>query len=981
MKVERRESVRAIPITPGLESAIHRAGAVLIDRDVWAGTNRAPLADAAFLDSLEHRLRWEPKRAGSLERDEELDWRSPQLEGPRLRWHRKGLPEARLWKAKSRFGYTQWAWSAAGCTPADSDFVVLSHDEAWRAVFAAAKMGGASVQGTAEARPDGSVLLLPIPVPTPEYRYAGLVARQTVREANLLGWAVDASSAATLCAWLSERLGISWEDQGGERSARPEFETLAPTDASAPTSSAPAGAHSLDERIAELRTVGPLLRSVGVYTYRDLLRTPPDSFRKLGGVGAKKRKLLDELFAEARRREDSHATVSQAAMELSSSKNQARFNYDGSTPGLVLGRLSKRICNVIDDHQLTTILALKDWHRTVDLLRVRNYGRGTHTKLGNLLERLEREGHEVLVFGGPTPLSITELGQRYLDHPEVMDRELLELRFVRGWTLERIGQHRGITRERVRQIAETDISDARPSWGPIARALLEPASLLLEGRGGILLTRALRVALGTPPDWAIDLACLLAGIDLFVDVIAGITTSLPREEFHLIRRDLRRVVGEEETLTPRIIQKALSDTGILVPVAELPEFSEILLYIRIDRDLAYPDRRSVQQLYIKALRDAGEAISAEEVARRVNAMDPSVEATPRNAVAHFSRVHTVYNYAVNQWIHVDHLPITGEELDALAQLCLPEIQAADGTAVSARLLLQRLVAKGEASPLLTPHVLRDALIHTGKVRGWRAGSEVAWLGADVKRTPIRAWLLQTAADLEQPFHVKELVHAVAASSGALPSSIEVAFHAITSEFISLGEGAYVSIKQAWPDESRFKTAVALVEKAVAEGGLRSADGPFVQVQGLEAEMSRFGPGMVWGLANFRPEVIRTRESGRFMWPASLGLGLWDAIARGFLDNLQVFRPQDLRDYLFKLGLRSEHVVYNLLKEGLVECFVQRVGMRWYIDARLPSERQIALLDAVEEIRQMALWSQDFVRESPLRAELNELRRRHGAFQI
>jgi hypothetical protein len=56
-------------------------------------------------------------------------------------------------------------------------------------------------------------------------------------------------------------------------------------------------------------------------------------------------------------------------------------------------------------------------------------------------------------------------------------------------------------------------------------------------------------------------------------------------------------------------------------------------------------------------------------------------------------------------------------------------------------------------------------------------------------------------------------------------------------------------------------------------------------------------------------------------------------------------------------------------------------MGWYLDGRASFERQVDLLDALPEVREMALGSQDFVRESPLREALNEVRFRRGSFRV
>jgi hypothetical protein len=734
---------------------------------------------------------------------------------------------------------------------------------------------------------------------------------------------------------------------------------------------------SLDERIADLKTIGPLLRSLGAFTYRDLLSISLDSLRGRSGVGSGKLKRIEDLMQEARRRAESPDTPSDKPFGDIAAQPSPRFDYDSSNPLVVLGRLPARIRSIIQEHDLRTIKTLKEWYRRVDLGGLMNFGRKSHTTLGKALEQLETSGHESMVFGGPTPCTVAGFAQRYLDHPETTDRELLELRLIQGWTLERIGQTREVTRERIRQIFETDIADARPSWGPSAEALMEPAVLLLEKGGGIALSSRLTDALGTPPVWAIELTRLLAGIDLSFNIIDGISTSLPGEEFHAIRQEVRRILADVQPLSASVVREVIANVGFTIPAEDLPEVADRMFGIGIDGEDAFPGRRSVQHLYLKALREAGGPVSAEEVARRVNALDPSISATKRNAVAHFSRVDEAYNHSTNRWIHADHIPLSREALAALAERCLPMIEKAGGKSVSMRLLLDKLVADGEAERGLTPNILRDALIHTGKVRGWCAGSDVSWREGTIHRKTIEVWLREMADQLDQPFCASELIQAVAQASGHLPSSITVAFHRPTSALVALGHGEYVSRNIVWPTEEGFRAALDKVAAAVSTLGLRSVEGPGLEIPGLEQEVARFGQDIIWGLAHLQPDIIGTRERGRLMWPADLGKNFWEVISKQFLGNHPLFKPQTLRNFLFKRGLRSEHVVYVLIKEGLEAGHIERVGLRWHIDSRTSSERRVQLLNEQEEIRQIVLGSDEFQGGSPLRDILDTVRTESG----
>ncbi|MHB1327918.1 MAG: sigma factor-like helix-turn-helix DNA-binding protein [Gemmatimonadales bacterium] len=655
--------------------------------------------------------------------------------------------------------------------------------------------------------------------------------------------------------------------------------------------------------------------------------------------------------------------------------------YDEWTVTSVISLLPRRMLNLIGELDFPTVGALKEWHRIVDPADVRGYGRRLHEELGTALNRLEAEGYEALAFQGASPKSIEELAKRYLAQLKPRERRLLELRYVHGLNLEPIGKQEGVTRERVRQIIERELSAARPSWGVRARELLEPAIVALDDRGGIALVETVLDQLAAPPAWAVAFACVLADTDIILDVTPGIATTLTKDEFLAIRRDLRRELAVlPDPIPVRAVQDVLSASGMSIPARELPSLADSLLAMTIDGDMAYPNRRSVQYLFLEVLREAGGPISAEDVARRVNELDPLLAATKVHAVVHFSRVHHVFNHSHGKWIHEEFLPVSLDRLNELARSCLPEIERASGQAVNVRLLLQALVARGDAPAELTPNVLRDALIHTRKVRGWFATTDVAWLGGEIARKTIGDWTAEVASELDQPFAIAELVSAVAERSGHLVSSVAVQAHEAQKTLVPVGRGRYVSRHQVWSDEVAYSASLRQVENALSGRTLCSAESAGLDTSPLADLTARFGRGIVWGLASKVPGIT-TRELGMFMWQTMHGATLWRVIADQFLVHNQVFRLSGLRDYLRRVGVISEHVVSRVLNEGLSEGYVGRIGMRWYLDNQASVERQVDLLDGQPEIRQLALGSQDFVRESPFREALNEVRVRHGSFRI
>lgn len=955
-------------------------GGRVLTGEMWAGLDRTPIADGAFLAQLDERLAWEHLAASSLERDGPLEWRGWVPAGERKGW-RSGANDACLWWARSGSRAHRRAWTAGNGSPATAPFIELSPDETDRARFALSRIAGSSATVVVEKANGQTILTIPTWLPRPEFRWLSLSARP-LPERPGFRWQVLSGGHQRIIEILALRLGLRWEEVQAD-DIRATFRSC--KQGKEDQLSQPFGSSELpdplDDKLPDLKAMGPLLRKLGISTYRDLTTVQLDAVGGMPGVGRRKVKCLFELAAEAERRGGTLVRRASAmAAEGSVALDTPRFNYDHWNLASALGRLPKRIVNVIESAGLMTVGELKHWHKNTSPTEVKNYGRRTHAHLASVLERLEDEGHESLVFGGGLPATLNELAERYIENVDSSVREYFELRVVQGFTLEQVGQQMGVTRERVRQIVKVEISETTPSWGPRAQELLEPMFLAFESGGGVAPTNWLFERLGSPSRWALELACQLAGAELLVDVIQGVSTSLPREEFFTTRGILRRQFLEVEALTADVVRGALTAVGISIATDELAEFSDLMFGITIDGDYAYLNQRSTQYMYIAALRDAAGPVSAEYVASRVNEVEPSLEASKRNAVMHFSRSRQAFSHAHGMWVHEDHLGVPREIVDGLAASCLARVEQVRGQAVSVRLLLAELVKSSACPAEVTPHILRDALVQTGRVRGWRSGTDVAWLGGDVAKTTISEWLNEVAPELEQPFSIEELAQTVALRSGYEAKSVVAQAYQAGGDLVPIGRGQYLSRRATWPDSDTYLAAIGSVEDAVSESGLWSADNNGLRIPGLDNLISRVGCGLAWGLAT-KSSSLATRELGLFMWPASHGDTLWSVIAHQFLGERPLFKPSALKAYLFGRGLSSEHVVVQLLAKRVSEGTLARIGFGWYIDGRLPLGRQVELLCEQSELRQLALASQDFVRESPLRTALNEVRMRYGTFMV
>ena len=203
-EISAKGASRTIASVEGLTEAVAKVSGVMVPPEAWAGLDRAPNADAAFLDKLDQRLEWQALGAGSLEKDGALEWRAWQVTPEGARWRRSS--EGQLWWARTRFGGHHRAWTASA-SPATSPFVPLSPDDADRARFALSrKVKAASILRVERS---GKRVTLEVPgwLPRPEYRWLSLHA-VPVAESKGMRWEISTDNEDQTTKLLGERLGL-----------------------------------------------------------------------------------------------------------------------------------------------------------------------------------------------------------------------------------------------------------------------------------------------------------------------------------------------------------------------------------------------------------------------------------------------------------------------------------------------------------------------------------------------------------------------------------------------------------------------------------------------------------------------------------------------------------------------------------------------------------------------------------------------------
>ena len=189
-------------------AAVKGLGGVRMAASTWAGLELTPRADASWLKGLDEQLKWLPKAAGSLEHDGKLDWQALRVNTEGTRWRRAAEAPAKLWRARTPWGYLAWAWTGTEGPPSAEPFVSLSSDDANRTVFALARAVEQPLYVSVVQDADASILSIRDWLPRAEYRYLSTMAQPLSRESYMNRWSLPVEKEEEVLATLAERLGL-----------------------------------------------------------------------------------------------------------------------------------------------------------------------------------------------------------------------------------------------------------------------------------------------------------------------------------------------------------------------------------------------------------------------------------------------------------------------------------------------------------------------------------------------------------------------------------------------------------------------------------------------------------------------------------------------------------------------------------------------------------------------------------------------------
>ena len=192
-----------------LEGAIERVGGVVLTPERWAGLDRVPPADGAWLESLDGEYEHDARTVDSIPA-ECGDWRGYLPDAgsaaQRQRWKKSadGVA-ARLWRSRHDAGYWVHVWTA-GHQPSHGAHLRLTGDVACRAMFALDRAAGHPIQMRISSTDDAVVLDAGAMLPRAEYRY--LITFGERSDGTALQYRFPEASWPQVSSMLVSRLGV-----------------------------------------------------------------------------------------------------------------------------------------------------------------------------------------------------------------------------------------------------------------------------------------------------------------------------------------------------------------------------------------------------------------------------------------------------------------------------------------------------------------------------------------------------------------------------------------------------------------------------------------------------------------------------------------------------------------------------------------------------------------------------------------------------
>ena len=641
----------------------------------------------------------------------------------------------------------------------------------------------------------------------------------------------------------------------------------------------------------------------------------------------------------------------------------------------ILVVLSVRARNALTNSNL---LSISDVAQAIDfgshdLLRVKNCGRKSIREIKEALETIATSGLDVYLYGqeGAPPANFDQLTQCVLESLAPQDRRLIVRRIFDGLTLEQLGQEYDLTRERIRQKIQKQLTMLNQRFGTSACELTASIVVATESAGGLIHRDALERIIAESDLRRILLGLLIAKQDTYRIWRNDYLTNLASDPLNQKLRALRRKLWERpntELAIEEIEVIALQQAGL--NLKQTPLIEELITEWGgklLENGRVAVGRFKVSNQFIKLLQSESKAMHISELtdlylarASKETLFDEDAESdsrapeSSRKALEHriqsaITREEDVYLCGVGTYIHSSVLEVTPDELDEIADWCVKHIEGETGP-VSTSFLLRQLEAAGRSNPALNKYILKDALSRHPDIVSLRKLAVGHVVSFQEHGLTLQGRVEAILRESNRPLTAEDVIHLLPTGIEYFPVGISMCL--LKSSFaINLGDGRFYHADSVGLNKAQRQALVEKIMQLLPEGGAPVSTIMLLRQLRQTDLLSGLGsmpdaPAFLWGLLRLDERIqcgtgyLVARNSGEN------NQSLMEEMIVHTVKNLGVAFPRDIRREMINMhGYRGADATLSMC---IYRCWVRgtlrRLPGSLYCPAAMDDE---TLLEALE----------------------------------
>ena len=594
----------------------------------------------------------------------------------------------------------------------------------------------------------------------------------------------------------------------------------------------------------------------------------------------------------------------------------------------------------------------------LELRRVRGIGDNTVEAVRRQLHVIAERGYAVYLYGpGGKPQTVSGLADRMLNLLDAEARDIMRRRFLEGKTFSDIGEHYGLTRQRIRQKTGDYLDQLREHFGGIAGELAAPVVEALDRGAGLIHREAVELLTGCANLYQVLLTVLLVDDDAYIwnrHFLANRpATKLERGALAEVRRAIADSHSTRVSLREGV--SLARRAGISVGSEGVRDLVATGWQLECDRRSTFPNRWTNKGDRIaEVMLEERHPMTLEEIAegyKQRYATEDEAEPTSRRVQPFVKKHPNIYTVGNGEYVHRVALPVDARLLDDIVDWCVDRIRGEE-RAISVKVLLEQLRQGDwglvEEIEELNWYLLRDVLLRRAGVMRFQNAFDVAWGGSvEDEGTTLLERVERILREADEPIDSDEVVE-------RLPENFEVNPHSVENYLVSedfsirLDFDAYVHRQNLGLSEDLTEQILDAAVGALPEDGsvvgtpsLMEAVG---EVGGAEVLVERpRGDSQLWGLLR-HDDRVETAANRLVARAGDHGEGLLGRAIRDVLEQIGPSYPRQVdRALSDQFGFEvSDSRVYRRIRDLCDQGRIGRLSSGMYYPAGLEDEELVAL---------------------------------------